>query len=85
MLEWLSDRRRLFKELGLVLLLIGAFYIIPFLLKDPSIFINGNSSYDVAALGEWDGQSWQAPGDRPLQLFQGLGFASWAYNSFSGT
>ncbi len=83
-LEWLNNKKRLFKELGWVLLFVSVFYIIPFLLKDPNIFLKGNSSYDTAAVGEWQGQSWQAPSDKPFQLFQGLGFASWAYNNFSG-
>ncbi|MDZ4757608.1 MAG: hypothetical protein SGJ10_05650 [Bacteroidota bacterium] len=83
-LEWLNDKKRLFKELGWVLLFVSIFYIIPFLLKDTNIFIEGSKAYDIAAVGEWKGQAWQAPTDKPFQLFQGLGFASWGYNNFPG-
>ncbi|MFA6261320.1 MAG: hypothetical protein WC760_07630 [Bacteroidia bacterium] len=59
-------------------------YIIPFLLTDPTIFLNGAKAYDLAAFGEWKGQAWQQPGERPYQLFQGYGLASWYYSWFPG-
>lgn len=68
----------------IILLLIAILYIIPFYSVDPLIFIKGASAYDIAALGEWTGQSWQQPGDLPYQLFQGYGFASYFYRFCPG-
>jgi len=79
---WLNN---IFKEkkqyvvyvgVGVAMLLL---YFIPFVWHDPTIFFKGANGYDKAALGEWDGQSWQAKGDLPFQLFRGYGFASWFY------
>ena len=80
---WLNN---IFKEkkqyavyvsVGVTMLLL---YVIPFVWHDPTLFFKGAQAYDVAALGEWDGQSWQAKGDKPFQLFRGYGFASWFYS-----
>lgn len=78
------DRKQLYVVLGVAALLLLT-YILPFFLRDPGIFSRGAAAYDAAALGEWRGQSWQAAGDRPYQLFQGYGFASWIYLYGSGT
>ncbi len=84
-IEFYLNKKQLFKQIVTVVILVSAFYIIPFLLKDNSIFFKGAAAYDLAALGEWDGQSWQQPNDSPFQLFQGLGFASWAYSFLNGS
>ncbi|MFA9214204.1 MAG: hypothetical protein ACEQSR_10215 [Candidatus Methylacidiphilales bacterium] len=84
-IEYFANKKLLLKQVLLVLLLVLVFYIIPFMIKDPNIFFKGAASYDLAALGEWDGQSWQPVSDRPFQLFQGLGFASWGYNFLPGS
>lgn len=84
-IEYYSNKKLLFKQVLLVLVLVLVFYVIPFMIKDPNIFFKGAASYDLAALGEWDGQSWQQENDRPFQLFQGLGFASWGYNFLPGS
>ena len=60
-------------------------YVIPFLLKDGSIFIKGYHYHTQAALNEWKGQSWQQPGEKPFQLFRGLGFAGLFYDHYKGT
>jgi hypothetical protein len=60
-------------------------YIIPFLFHQPDIFFEGAAAYDIAALNEWRGQSWQQPGDNPYQLFQGFGLAVWFYKWFGST
>ncbi|OFY72216.1 MAG: hypothetical protein A3G23_01460 [Bacteroidetes bacterium RIFCSPLOWO2_12_FULL_37_12] len=66
--------------LGIIL-----FYALPFLWKDPSIFLMGLQYHSYAALGEWSGQAWQAPGARPIALFQGIGFASFFYEYVGGS
>jgi len=68
---------RLAYTLFFVLVLFG--YVLPFLQTDALVFFKGTKAYNTAALGEWKGQSWQNPGDRPFQLFRGFGFASWFY------
>jgi len=70
-----------FKWIVLTFVFVGCLvlYVLPFLSHDWNIFFKGASAYDVAALNEWKGQSWQPAGDRPFQLFQGFGFASWIY------
>jgi hypothetical protein len=66
------------------LILIAAVYVIPFLARDPGSFKRGFDYYTVAALAEWAGQAWQPPGDKPLQLFQGYGFACYFYELAQG-
>lgn len=79
LIEWLNNKKQTILQVALILVALVAFYIIPFLSKDWSIFTEGAKSYNIAALGEWDGQDWQPITDYPFQLFQGLGFASWVY------
>lgn len=79
-----AGTRKFFVFLVTLIVLSGVLYIVPFLLKDPGIFMRGNQAWETAALGEWKGQSWQAPGDAPFQLFQGVGFASWFYTYYPG-
>ncbi len=85
LIEYYLNNKKILIQIVLVIVMISAFYLIPFLLKDTSIFFKGAASYDLAALGEWNGQSWQQAHDRPHQLFQGLGFASWAYSFLNGS
>lgn len=79
-----KSKKTIFIYLG-VLMVLSGLYFIPFLMRDPGIFTEGARAYDVAALGEWSGQSWQNKGDLPYQLFQGYGFASWFYLKAPGT
>lgn len=73
-------------SLGLIFTgLILLFFVIPFVLPNPSFLKSFNDIYLDGAIGEWNGQSWQQPGDRPFQLFQGMGFASWFYFFFEGS
>jgi len=59
-------------------------YVLPFLSVDGDIFFNAYSYHSKAALGEWSGQSWQQPGEKPVQLFRGVGFASVFYDTIDG-
>jgi hypothetical protein len=75
-----------FLQVSIVLIImVLLFFIIPFVLPIPEMLKSFNANYTTSILGEWKGQSWQAPTDRPFQLFQGLGFASWFYQFGSGT
>lgn len=85
LIEFYLNNKKILIQIVLVIIMISAFYVIPFLIKDPSIFFKGAASYDLAALGEWNGQSWQQAHDRPHQLFKGLGFASWAFSFLNGS
>lgn len=80
LIEWLSNKKQTILQVVFVLVAVSICYIIPFLSRDWSIFAEGAKSYDIATLGEWDGQDWQPKTDNPFQLFQGLGFASWVYS-----
>ena len=59
-------------------------YGLPFLTKNPAIFLKGYNYHTYAAVSEWTGQSWQAPGDKPVALFKGFGFASYFYDYLNG-
>jgi hypothetical protein len=74
-----------FFKVGFSLLALVAIFIIPFLINTPDMFVGFNGAYMTAAIGEWDGQAWQKPGDEPFQLFRGLGLASWYYKFYPGT
>ncbi len=76
------------KYLSLGLIFTGfilLFFVLPFVIPNPSFLKTFNDIYMDGAIGEWNGQSWQQPGDRPFQLFQGMGLASWFYYFFDGS
>ena len=75
---WLTNRNLSYKTALYLVGMILVFYV-PFLIQSPHMLNSGSQLWIDAALGEWKGQSWQAPGDKPFQLFQGMGFASWIY------
>ncbi|MBC7381644.1 MAG: hypothetical protein H7296_01470 [Bacteroidia bacterium] len=84
--DLLSTSFKTFLLSGLMLLcFILVFFIMPFVLPDPAFLKTFNDIYLDGAIGEWNGQAWQQPGDRPFQLFQGFGFASWFYMFFDGS
>jgi hypothetical protein len=61
------------------------FFVFPFVVPVPQMVKLFNANYTASILGEWDGQSWQGSTERPYQLFQGIGFASWFYQFAAGT
>jgi hypothetical protein len=65
-----------------VLILAGVMliYILPFWLKDPSIFSQAYHYYTDATLIEWQTQPWQNPGDRPFHLYRGSGLAAYFHS-----
>lgn len=81
---WLTNRNLSYKTALYLVGMLLVFYV-PFLIQSPHMLNSGSQLWIDAALGEWKGQSWQAPGDRPFQLFQGMGFASWIYTWASGS
>lgn len=77
---------KIFFKVSIILsVMVLLFFIIPFVLPIPEMLKSFNANYTTSILGEWKGQSWQAPTDRPFQLFQGLGFASWFYQFGNGS
>ncbi len=83
--KWLYNKKE-FLFIGIGLLIFGIiFYIIPFVIPNPEVLSKGSNLWIDASLNEWDGQDWQPKGDRPFQLFQGLGFASWFHQFYPGT
>ncbi len=84
LLMWFDDRKVCIKT-GLYLIGFMLIFYLPFLIQSSQMLSSGSNLWIDAALGEWKGQSWQAPGDKPFQLFQGMGFASWIYTWGAGT
>jgi hypothetical protein len=68
-------------SLGLLLIT----YIIPFLSKDWTMFGRGLGYYDSNTILHWQPATWQNPNEKPFYLKQGLGFAIYVYDFFSGT
>lgn len=62
-----------------------ALVFVPFFLQTPDMFNGFNGNYLNGVILEWQGQPWQKPGDKPFQLFQGMGFASWYYEFGTGS
>ncbi len=81
---WNDKKKMLLLALGFAAS-VFIFFILPFVLRQPGMLAGISDLYSKGALGEWDGQDWQQPGDRPFQLFQGNGFASWVYTFGGGT
>ncbi len=85
LVKFLYQRKTAFLLFGGLALFVCLFYFIPFVWPNPEVLQKGSNLWVDAALNEWDGQDWQPIGDRPFQLFQGLGFASWFHQFFPGT
>lgn len=76
------------KASGIAVLVMAAvmlIFVIPFFLRDTNFFTRMFQTYDVASLGEWNGQAWQLPGSKPFQLFRGTGLAAFFYNYLPGS
>jgi hypothetical protein len=82
---YLQNKRKAWWMLVLLVAGFFLFYFIPFLKGNVQVIFDGLKGYDVAALGEWQGQYWQKPGDNPFQLFRGLGFAAFFYKWIPGS
>ncbi len=59
-------------------------YVLPFLIKDPSIFTNGLEYYSRTATDQWKTQFWQSPGSIPYHLDNGLSFSYYFYTFLGG-
>ena len=55
-------------------------YVIPFLSKDWTLISKGLDYYSKTAVGQWQTQPWQQPGDKPHHLSNGLSFAIYFYD-----
>jgi hypothetical protein len=76
----ISKNRKLLIGASITIIIMALiFYIIPFMSKDWSSFYNGYKYYDKAALHEW---TYIVDG-KPVQLFQGTGFAYYIYTRFT--
>ena len=69
-----AGRRHALLVAGIVLAGIVGIYVVPFLSKDPTIFLHALAEYRIATLGEW-GRSDGVGG----HLFNGLSAAPWTY------
>lgn len=74
--------RHTLRVAGLVLAGVLAFYVVPFLSKDWTIFTHALSEYRLATLGEW-GHNLNGNG-QPYHVFNGLGMAAWFYTYAPG-
>jgi hypothetical protein len=86
-LFWLNEGKKKSNQLfWRTLLFIAVLFIFPFFLQNPSAFLASFKSYSqIVPLFEWSGQHWQGPGDKPYQLFQGLGLACFIYDYIAGS
>ncbi len=82
---WNDNRKKCIITGLFFLAFISVFFVIPFVIPNPDFLKSFNNIYLQGAIREWSGQSWQHPGDKPFQLFQGMGFASWFYCFYEGT
>ncbi len=58
-------------------------YVLPFLLHDPSIFLNGYRYHSIAALAEWTPGRY-SPDAPPYHLYRGYGLAIFFYENVPG-
>lgn len=68
-------------SLGLVFVL----YVLPFLLFDPSILMDGFSYYKKTVEDQWTTQFWQPEGSFPFHLNRGFSFSYWFFNMVEGS
>jgi hypothetical protein len=77
------------KKQTIILSLISIFlalviFVFPFIIKYPQLLTDSFDAFIPVYIKEWQGQSWQAAGDRPYQLFNGIGFANYFYSFWPG-
>lgn len=75
--------KTMFKSVLIVFSMFCLFYGLPFLLKDPYVFLKGYEYHTNAALAEWAAPSW-APNGYSVHLSNGLGFAVFFYDKIQG-
>jgi hypothetical protein len=75
-----GGRKKLAITVLTVVAVVLVLYVLPFLSKDPSIFIKGYKYYTQAALGEWQHLDDQG---RPAHLYAGNGFAYLFFERFA--
>lgn len=78
-----SDKKLFFRVAAWGTLLL-AIVLLPFIVQTPEMYKDFNGNYLSGVIIEWQGQPWQKPGDKPFQLFRGMGFASWFYTFYDG-
>lgn len=83
-IQWLNSKK-FFIEVLVWGIVLCAVVFLPFVIQTPTLHKGFNANYLEGVISEWKGQAWQQPGDRPFQLFQGMGVASWFYLWFDGT
>lgn len=66
---WFENRKLALSTAAWVLGFVMMIFVVPFLLKDPMIYINGLKYYSVAALSGWSQQGNGGP------LYEGMGIA----------
>lgn len=81
----LLSNRKLFTILLIWGIVLVSIVFLPFIIQTPEMYKDFNGNYLHGIINEWQGQSWQKPGARPFQLFQGMGVASWYYFWFDGS
>ena len=60
-------------------------YVIPFLSKDWEIFTNGLKYYTTTAEALWHPSPWQAAGEKPTLINNGMSHAIYFYDGVAGT
>jgi hypothetical protein len=80
---FVSNKKIFFRTAAWGTLLLAVIFL-PFIIQTPEMYKDFNGNYLSGVINEWQGQPWQKPGAKPFQLFQGMGFASWFYEFYSG-
>jgi hypothetical protein len=83
LIQWLNSLKMFTSLLVWGIILVSIIFL-PFIIQTPEMYKDFNGNYLHGIINEWQGQSWQKAGDRPFQLFQGMGVASWFYFWFDG-
>lgn len=81
----LYDNKRSALRIGI--LLAGGLlflYVLPFLTRDPAIFLKGYAYHKQVSFNLWHPMHWQPADAKPFLLFEGMGFAGWFYDTLSG-
>lgn len=76
-----GHKRQFFTAAGIALGMVLLLYVIPFMLRDPHIFLNAYGYYTKAAFFEWTHVNKEG---LPMHLFSGTGFAYYFYTRFTG-
>lgn len=82
--SFLTERQNAIKIIKWTTIGVVLIYILSFFLRQPTAFFDGLGYYEKASFFEWHTRHWQAEGDYPFHLKNGVSFSVYFYEYANG-